>query len=335
MAEKSTALPETNGAGLVGRVGRRRIGELQRARILAATVELVRERGVGRVTVAHVVARSGVSRRTFYELFEDRDACFLAALDYALEQLAGRVTPAYSGAHAGWRERIRAGLAAMLEAIDEQPALGALCFVDALAGGSDALERRGQIVDALVDIVHEGRGEVKGQRKPTRLVAEGVFGAVFAVIHGRLLARDPEPLQKLLNPLMAMIVLPYLGSREAERELTRKTPRARRVTRREVPADPLRDLDMRLTYRTVRVLLAIAELGAQGADPSSREVADASGVADQGQMSKLLWRLEHLGLIANGVYRPGRGEPNAWALTAKGREVERAIRAQAGELTPG
>ena len=62
--------------------------------------------------------------------------------------------------------------------------------------------------------------------------------------------------------------------------------------------------------------------------PSSREVADASGVADQGQMSKLLWRLAHLGLIANDAPRLGRGEPNAWTLTAKGREVEQAIRAQ-------
>jgi DNA-binding HxlR family transcriptional regulator len=58
-------------------------------------------------------------------------------------------------------------------------------------------------------------------------------------------------------------------------------------------------------------------------------VADASGVLDQGQMSKLLWRLEHLGLIANEAPR-ARGEANAWALTDKGHEVERAIRAQTG-----
>jgi len=136
-----------------------------------------------------------------------------------------------------------------------------------------------------------------------------------------------EPLVKLLNPLMAIIVLPYLGPATAERERARQAPRARR---RPVngQGDPLRNLDMRLTYRTVRVLLAVAELGGRESDPSSREVADASGVSDQGQMSKLLWRLEHLGLIANDPPRPARGEPNAWALTAKGHEVEQAIRAQ-------
>ena len=83
---------------------------------------------------------------------------------------------------------------------------------------------------------------------------------------------------------------------------------------------------MRLTYRTVRVLLAISEHPAA----SGRQVADAAGVADQGQISKLLWRLESLGLIDNSARGRGKGEPNAWVLTARGREVERAIRDQTG-----
>jgi DNA-binding MarR family transcriptional regulator len=84
---------------------------------------------------------------------------------------------------------------------------------------------------------------------------------------------------------------------------------------------------MRLTYRTVRVLAAIAA----HANASNRQVADASGVQDQGQISKLLARLEHLGLIENaGAGGPTRGEPNAWRLTPRGREVEHAIREQAG-----
>jgi AcrR family transcriptional regulator len=286
-------------------------------------VELVRERGVGGVTVAHIVGRSGVSRRTFYELFEDREACFLAAFDRAVQQVAERVLAAYGAAGGVWRERMRAGLGALLGFIDEEPAVGGLCVVDALAGGPRVLERRARIVGVLVDAVHEGRLAARSGRAPRRLVAEGVVGAVLSVIHGRLSAREQEALVKLLNPLMAMVVLPYLGSAAAERELAHQVPRARRRVRSR-PVDPLRDLDMRLTYRTVRVLLAVAEQPAA----SSREVADASGVADQGQMSKLLWRLENLGLISNDAPRPGRGEPNAWTLTTRGHEVEQAIRTQ-------
>ncbi len=324
-----------HGSSLVGRIGHGRIGELQRARILTAMVVLVRERGVAGVTVAHVVARSGVSRRTFYELFEDREACFLAAFEHGVAQIAERVLPAYT-AGLTWRERVRAGLAALLGFIDEQPAIGGLCVVDALAGGPAVLECRARAIEILIDAVHEGRGEVgaarrvgaRGGRAPRRLVAEGVVGAVMSVLHSRLSAREPEGLAKLLNPLMAMVVLPYLGVEAAERELAVRAPRARRPTGLGVAGDPLHNLDMRLTYRTVRVLLAVAELGAQESNPSSRQVADASGVIDPGQMSKLLRRLEHLGLIANIAPPSCRGKPNAWTLTTKGRQVEQAIRAQ-------
>jgi DNA-binding MarR family transcriptional regulator len=86
----------------------------------------------------------------------------------------------------------------------------------------------------------------------------------------------------------------------------------------------LEGLDMRLTYRTVRVLVTIAS------DPgaSNREIADRAGVQDQGQISKLLARLEHLGLVQNSGAGPVRGEPNAWWLTPRGREVEQIIRRQ-------
>jgi AcrR family transcriptional regulator len=353
MAPGSGATPRVPGGGnevgggsevgaLRGRIGQGRVGELQRARILAAMGELVRERGAIGVTVAHVVGRSGVSRRTFYELFEDREDCFLAAFDQAVARAGERVLPAY-GASGLWRERMRAGLGALLEFLEEEPELGGLCVVDALAAGGAALERRTRIVDVLVDAVHEGGvprraaagGRVAGAGRgsaapralrPGRIVAEGVVGAVLAILHARLVQRSSGSLAGLLNQLMSIIVLPYLGPAAAARERRKPAARRRRVVRR--AGDPLRGLDMRLTYRTVRVLFAVAELGGRGCNPSSRQVADASGISDQGQMSKLLWRLEHLGLIANTVENHGRGAPNAWVLTPKGREIEQAIHAQ-------
>jgi AcrR family transcriptional regulator len=316
----------TENGALLGRLGQGRVGELQRARILAAMSELVRERGAIGVTVAHVVGRSGVSRRTFYELFEDREDCFLAAFDQAVARASETVLPTYQ-APGAWRERMRAGLGALLEFLEEEPQLGGLCVVDALAAGGAALERRTRIVDALVDAVHEGGAAQRGTaHRPERIVAEGVVGAVLAVIHARLVRQPAGQLTGLLNALMGIIVLPYFGPAAAARERQKPVARRRRATKR--TSDPLRDLDMRLTYRTVRVLLAVAELGKRPSKPSSREVADASGVSDQGQMSKLLWRLESLGLIANTTESHGKGAPNAWALTAKGHEVEQAIHTQ-------
>ncbi len=313
--------------------GRGGVAEIQRARMITALVEVAGELGVGSVTVAHIVARSGVSRRTFYELFDDREDCFLAAFDQAVERGAKRVVPAFQ-APGSWRERIRAGLRALLEYLDDEPGMGALCIVDALGAGPDALERRTQVVRALIDAVHEGRKEARAGAKPTRLTAEGVVGAVLAVLHARLANHDARDnggapsMASLLGPLMGMIVLPYQGQTAAARESAKPAPRRKRAT--PPTGDPLRELDMRLTYRTVRVLLAIAELSnGRGPGPSNRRVSEAADVSDQGQISKLLARLQHLGLIENAGTGPARGEPNVWRLTQKGQEIERTIRRQA------
>jgi AcrR family transcriptional regulator/DNA-binding MarR family transcriptional regulator len=323
------------GGGVDRGGGRSGVAEIQRARMIAALIEVTGERGVGGLTVAHIVARSGVSRRTFYELFADRDDCFLAAFDLVVERAAQRVLPVYEVPGA-WRERIRAGLGALLEFLEDEPGMGALCIVETLGAGPAALERRARVVNALIAVVDGGRREVRrGSACPTRLTAEGVVGAVLAVLHARLAGRDGEASRAgrsgtggspsmvgLLGPLMGMIVLPYQGQAAAAREVSRSAPRRRRTAH--THRDPLRDLDMRLTYRTVRVLLAIAlHPGA-----SNRQVADASGVQDQGQISKLLARLEHLGLIHNGGVGPARGEPNVWSLTPKGEEIEHAIHRQ-------
>jgi len=142
----------------------------------------------------------------------------------------------------------------------------------------------------------------------------------------------------LRNALMATIVLPYLGAEAAEQELKRPAPRGRPAPRTRHNA--LQGLDMRLTYRTVLVLRALEELGGpptrralQGATggrgPSNRQVAAAAGISDAGQISKLLARLEALGLIANTGGDHAKGEPNAWHLTPKGHEVNCSLQARA------
>ncbi len=296
---------------------RERVAEIQRVRMLGAMVDLTRERGAERVTVAHVVSRAGVSRRTFYEIFADREACLLAALDEAIEQIAAAVLPAYQRDRA-WLGRIRAGLTAALKFFDEQPAVAALCVVDALGAGPAALERRAVVLDALVSAVDRGRREAPAGNGLNRVAAEGVVGAVLGVLHTRLREPAPKPLLPLRGQLMSMIVLPYLGPKAAAAELALRPPRPRRSR---APEDPLKGLDMRLTYRTMRVLTAVAD----NPGLNNRRVAREAGVVDQGQISKLLARLESIGLLIN-TGDAARGEANAWQLTERGYELEQAIR---------
>lgn len=297
------------------------VTEIQRARIVAAMIDVVSERGRANATVAHVVARSGVSRRTFYEVFDDFESCFLAALDQAIARACEYVLDGYSPREK-WQTRIRTALLGLLEFLEDEPAMGRLCVVETLGAGVRVHERRERIVNAAIAVVDEGRAQSRVGATLPALTAEGIVGGVLSVLHARLLAPPGEgdSLLELTGTLMGMIVLPYLGSASAKKESSRPVPERR--SRPSAPAgDPLRGLDMRLTYRTVRVLLAIA--AKQGM--SNREIGAAAGIVDQGQISKLLNRLERLGLVENSGPGRVRGASNAWSLTSKGLEVERLV----------
>ncbi len=332
-------------------LGRDQVADIQRARILSAMFGVVAEYGVANVTVAHIVAGSGVSRRTFYELFADREACFLAAFDEAMGWVGSVVAPAFEW-EASWRAGIRAAVATLLEWLDGDLATGRLVIVESLGAGPKALARRERVLAQIVPFVDQGRATSRRSEGPPPLTAEGVIGGVLSVLHSRLVAAPPATpdvaaptvgarsgvpfkpgligppragdarlgLLELAGPLTSMIVLPYLGQAAARQELQRPTPE-RHTPRRAASADPLRDVGMRLTYRTVRVLMAVAEH--PGA--SNRQVGVASGMNDQGQISKLLSRLHRLGLIANDGVGPAKGAPNAWILTPKGERIEAAI----------
>jgi AcrR family transcriptional regulator len=301
---------------------RSRVTELQRQRILSAVAEVVDEVGYLRMTVAQVIARARVSRKTFYDVFDDREDCFLAAFEQAAGQ--ARLVAVEAFEHGvGWREGLRGALARLLTFVDEEPELARLCVVEALAAGPRAAVRRGELLGEIAHFIDRGR--LLTSREPPEVTAEGVVGGILAVLHGRLLDESRGPTSELLGPMMGMIVLPYLGARAAKRELARPAAEPGRRQREASPrrgGDPLAGLKIRLTYRTVRVLMVVAEQ--PGA--SNREVADSSGIVDQGQISKLLGRLEGLGLLENRGLGQAKGAANAWHLSERGAQIERATR---------
>jgi AcrR family transcriptional regulator len=301
------------------------VAEIQRGRLLGATADVVDEVGYAGLTVAQVIARAKVSRKTFYDLFGDREDCFLAVFEQTAERAGALAAQAYEG-ESNWRDGVRSGLLALLSFMDEEPVLARLCVVEALAAGPKALTARAKVIERLKRVI--AAGEPGGPRRtrlrrgqPADIAVEGIIGAAFMVIHSRLLERDRSPLASLLGPLMSLIVLPYRGMRAAGEELSRPGPRGRR-RKVESRFDPLGGLDMRLTYRTMRVLSHVRDH--PGA--SNREVAEGAGIVDQGQISKLLARLERLGLLRNTGAGQRHGASNEWHLTEEGRSVERAAR---------
>jgi AcrR family transcriptional regulator len=323
VAESELARRRLTGLG----VARSHVVEIQRSRILAATVRAVDAVGYANTSVAEIVTLSRVSRRTFYEMFANRDQCLAAVLGDAVAQVEMELQRA-GIAQLAWRERVRVGLHTILSFLDRQPALARVCVVAALGGGPEVLACRERALARLAAVVEAGRLESERGEECTPLTAEGVVGAAFAIVYARLSRRQPPSMRELLGELTGIVVLPYLGPAAARRERSRPAPpeRPRPVGERaHGPApdgDPLQGVQMRLTYRTARVLEGLHEH--PGA--SNRQVADHAGITDPGQVSKLLRRLERLGLLENQGLGHAQGEPNEWRLTVKGALVAQSIR---------
>ena len=327
------------------------VSELQRTRLLDAACEVVAERGYRGMAVRAVSERAGVSSKTFYDLFEDRESCFLAAFDHGIEQLTARARPAYK-AQRDWTAGIRAALAGMLAFLDEEPALCHLVFVEALAAGPRVLARRARVLQELAGVIDEGRVDMKAADELPTLTAEGVVGAAFGVIHARLSPagwgeasrsrtqgawrathasdrgrRDAPPLAALLNPLMATIVLPYRGRAASAREFARSAPPSERrgATGSKTPEDAEMPSVSSLTVRRYLALAAVAELNGHGSAPSNREIAERVGVTDESQVSRLMMSLQAQALLED-TRTEAPGNRKAWRVTPAGDAAMHANR---------
>jgi AcrR family transcriptional regulator len=286
------------GPGASRREGAEGVSEVQRARMLNAAVRVVSEYGYQKMSVARVAGGARVSRRTFYDVFEDREDCFMAIFKDALTRATERVARAYESTDTGnggqgdgdaWRGRVRAALTELLTFFDEEPKVATLLVVDALAAGPRVLELRAETLHGLSISLHEDGSRAGNTKKVAPLTGEGVIGAVFGVLHIRLSHNDPATTMDLLNSLMGIIVLPYLGQAAAQRELEHAKPKRARPRANDASSekphspssraasDPLEGLPMRITYRTLRVLGAIAE------NPGASNRAGGGGVGEHGQ----------------------------------------------------
>jgi AcrR family transcriptional regulator/DNA-binding MarR family transcriptional regulator len=295
------------------------VSGLQRARLLSAAFALVGERGYGGVTARSVSERAGVSTRTFYEAFSDREDCFLAAFNHALDGLELEACAGW-GSERGWAARVRAALTVLLGVLDREPAVRRLVFVEALGAGPRVLARRGGVLDELALVVDGGRAGGRAPAGLPGLTAAAVVGGCVGVIHARLLEANPGPLIELQGELMATIVLPYRGSKAAARELQR--PVAESSTRVVaggvfgVALGSASPVDYRLTARAGLALEAVAERPGV----NNREVSEMIGLSDQSQVSRIMKRLQEQGLVENTQSNTKR-LARAWHLTAQGRTL--------------
>jgi len=313
------------------------VAKVRGERILDAVVDVVCERGVAGASVGLVITRARVSRRTFYERFDDLEECLVAVLDDALARAVPLVVHAFVE-EGPWQDGMRSALAAMLEFFDSEPALTRVCLVELQAATPLVRDHRERILEAFRTLVVARIESEVSHASP--LAAEGTHASVVGIVNARLISPEQRPLIELLGPLMGIIVGPFMDeaqvTREIElghalaRELLVRRTRAERSAR---PPAPSRDrLDPELAAVEIPALLRnskaerarlcvlyLAEQGALGITPSNRQIATAVGITHKGQVSRLLARLEGYAILSKASH--GVGRPNAWRLTPYGQEI--------------
>jgi AcrR family transcriptional regulator len=173
----------------------------QRERMLDAVVAAVAEKGYADMTVADVVSGAGVSRRTFYEQFDDKLDCFLAAYEFRAHALLGEVEAAVAAAEPG--ERLRAGLTTYLTGLARQPMFARVLIIDILGAGPKALEVRERVRERWA-------GSYQGITQDDD-VLRALVGGIAELVQARLLAGEASSLPELV-PTLERFVKAVVGA---------------------------------------------------------------------------------------------------------------------------
>jgi AcrR family transcriptional regulator len=188
----------------------------QRERIVTALVDTVAERGYNATTVAHITKAASVSRRTFYEHFADKEACFLAAYEMVSDHIRASMQAAASSFE-DWPQKVRAALATMLRFLAGEPELAKLCMIEPVAAGGEIAARHRASMQALVEILRAGRPGQGGDRPLPEATEETLVGGIVSLIVREISAERTDQLEELLPDLVELTLGPYLGAEEAER----------------------------------------------------------------------------------------------------------------------
>ena len=195
-------------------LSREYIAEHQRARLFGAVSVVLDRKGYAGTTVSAVAGEAGISKSDFYNQFESKDDCFLAAYDAAVERLRAEVLVA-CGAREGWAQSVCAGLEAALTALSAAPAEANLLLVEGLCAGPDVCARFRRAVDSFVPYLRQGAPPAAGRDRAA--ADEAVVGAIASLVGRRVLAGEGARLNRFFPELAEFALSPYLGVAEARR----------------------------------------------------------------------------------------------------------------------
>ena len=209
---------ETLGPLPAGRHGfsREQVAHNQRERLIAGLAEAVAERGYRAVTITDVTKQARVSRRVFYENFEGKEECFLAAFEVVVGHIGELAAEAVAPIE-DWPHRAIAAARAVLAFLAGEPDLARLCLVESQAAGPAVSARFHEAVHEVVPFLERGRAERPGERQLPPTTEESTIGALVMLTSRKVAAGEAAQLEDLLPDVAEFILAPYLGAEEATR----------------------------------------------------------------------------------------------------------------------
>lgn len=177
------------------------VGDSHRGRLLTGMASTVASRGYAATPVAEVLKAAGVSRRTFYEQFADKEDCFLGAYDAIVGLCTERLVAAY---HAGadWEDGIARAYEALLGTLAAEPDFAHLGVVDVLAAGPRALARREATLRRFARFIDFTRERADDAVSPPPLVGQAIVGGIHELVYSHLVRGETERLPQLTGDLL-------------------------------------------------------------------------------------------------------------------------------------
>jgi AcrR family transcriptional regulator len=196
----------------------------QRERLREAMVRVAADKGYAASTVTEVIEAAGISRATFYELFDDKEECFLEAYDAVIDVLVAHVSSAYAAvSEEPWPVRIEAALRALVELLAAEADIARMAMVEVIAAGDRARERYRAALGRFIPLLEEGR-DFSGRAGLPADTARFAIGGATSMIFDEIRAGRGPQLPQILPDLVFAVLMPYLGPEAAEREMRRVAP---------------------------------------------------------------------------------------------------------------
>jgi AcrR family transcriptional regulator len=181
-----------------------------RRRILTALMQAVALKGYDRTTIDNVLLLAEVPEPVFYEHFEDKQDCLLAALDELLGRIEDIVSERIDGS-APWPEQVLLGLQTLLAALARHPDVARVALVECLSAGEPAIARLRSAMASFVPILEEGRAQALSTDHLPPQISEAIVGGIASILHRRVLEGRTAELPALLGDLLYFALMPYLG----------------------------------------------------------------------------------------------------------------------------